>query len=308
MDSLSTLFQKGLYEELVRLTEGSHEPEDLYYRASALLALNRARESLEILIKNRDALFAFAPLGTMKGTIGARLYLGEYDKAYADLEDFKNRPYVNQECEEYIRDIPGLITKAIQDDIRNPRAEDASKSLSAASSDIERLRVLSSLQSQGDLKDKAEEVVALCDDDKAAPDVRTYALFLLVAAKYPGIVTFKRGGKIYQVVPKDLKRPYVDDDFLFLTKAFETDAENPDAGRIATSLLATLILVSYPEEAFPPEEVRLIEVAILKLAYESLREEADLKPLYESYDLRPEDVAEKAREITERLNREKGLN
>ena len=73
-------------------------------------------------------------------------------------------------------------------------------------------------------------------------------------------------------------------------------------------MLATLILVSYPEEAFPPEEVRLIEVAILKLAYESLREEVDLKPLYESYDLGPEDVAEKAREITERLNREKGLN
>ncbi len=300
MDNLQTLFEKGEFELILDLTSMSQEPEDLLYRASAYLALNKGEEALAVLTQNRDALFAFRPLAVMRATIEARLALGDPIEAYRDLNDFKNRPYVSQECEEYMKAAEEKIALAASTAIKKPegtKAEDLSKKPLNKEKPEEMLAILGTLSDPTKLGERIDELIPLLSDEKIPADVRSFALFLLVNAKYNKPVDFKRRGKIFRVVPKDLPVPYIGGDFPFLVKAFEKDSDSPDAAKVAQSYLATYILVMYPEDPFAPEDVRLYELAFLRMAYEALRMDYDLAPLAEAYKVDKDKLDETVRAV-----------
>ncbi len=295
MDNLKTLFEKGQFKALIDLTEGSKSPEDLLYRSSAFMALNKPDEALAVLLENRDGLFGFNALATMRGTIGARLALNDPVGAYRDLNDFKNRPYVSQQCEEYMqaaeKEISGFAAAAL------PRPKKESKPLTGGESPEEILSRVAELSTKERTPEDLEELKGILTSRKAPQQARFLALSLLSISKYNLPVDYYRGDRIFRVVPKDLPVPYTGGDFPFLAKALEKDADSPFAGKVATTLAATYVTFVYPEEPFKPEEVRLYELAFLLLSCRYLKAESDLSALCLAYGLDLPRVESKANEI-----------
>ena len=56
MDSLKTLMEKNQYDLVIKLTENSNDSISLFYRLSALVAVGKNNEALE-LIKNKRNMF-----------------------------------------------------------------------------------------------------------------------------------------------------------------------------------------------------------------------------------------------------------
>lgn len=291
MDNLDSLFAKGQYEIIVTLTEGSVEPEDIYFRVSSLFALNRPKDAFSCIEEHRDALYGYNPKGTLTAEVGGLLALEDYLGAEKAMRYYEEKPYVDIVYEEALVEYRKKIEEgkkkvfekyaSVVDD--SAAAVDALNKLNA--SDAEIYSAILAYQKDGSMPSRLDEFAKIVEDENRSAGVRLTCLLTLVAYKYPKAVSYNRRGRIFRLIPKDTKAPFVDDDFLFLTKAISEDAYSPDSARIAVNFLSGYIMAMYPEQALDPEKTRLIEIAFIKIAMDSLREEGDLTPLLESYGL-----------------------
>ena len=108
MDSLKSLMDKRQYDLVIKLTEDSQDMNYLFYRISALLATGRGEEALSVIKKNREILQGDLSL-LMKVHIEILCLLNNFDEAYEEIKYYENLPYVSQEVEEMIRDLPKLV-------------------------------------------------------------------------------------------------------------------------------------------------------------------------------------------------------
>ncbi|MFA6675902.1 MAG: hypothetical protein WCS49_03425, partial [Bacilli bacterium] len=99
---------KRQYQLVVKLTESSLEPTSLFYRISALLALGKGEEALACIKTNQKILEVNMAM-LMRIHVEILCLLTKFDEAYEALEYYKNRPYVSQEVEELIKELPQMI-------------------------------------------------------------------------------------------------------------------------------------------------------------------------------------------------------
>ena len=108
MDSLKSLMDKKQYELVLKITENSQDSLSLFYRLSALLAVNRINDALA-LIKDKRSILIAKPAILMKIHIEILCLLGRFDEAYEELNYYKELPYENQQTEELLNYLPKYI-------------------------------------------------------------------------------------------------------------------------------------------------------------------------------------------------------
>ena len=77
MDSLKSLLDKKQYDLILSLTEGSLDPEALVYRISAYLGKGDSASAQDLFFKNRDLLWSFNPVLTIKSNFELRFIAHE---------------------------------------------------------------------------------------------------------------------------------------------------------------------------------------------------------------------------------------
>ncbi len=287
MDELKKLIEERQFEKALELSQGSQEPEALFYRLSALLALNRSNDAMELLENHRSALFAFNPKATIRTNFELRFLRKEFDKAYKDAEEFESFPYVSQEIEEILR--------GLNDDIRaNEKLahgsaklddEELEELLLKSDDSMKVLSALNALKGK-DLSQYADLIAATLQRDALHADVRTFALLLLVSCKDAAIRNFSLHGCQYSLQPCSLRPPFVGYPYEDIKAALENEPIDPSVRGIALGLLDQTTLALYPRDLTNLGDPQLIAKAVSSLALSYLGQDGDC----------PED-AQKARSL-----------
>lgn len=246
MDSLKTLMDRKDYELVVKITEGTQDINHLFYRISALLALGRGEEALNVIKNNRKILENDLGL-LMKVHIEILCLLEKFDEAYEEIKYYENLPYVSQKVEELLKELPKMVR------------QEEKKAFSSKELDDEQLKTR--LKSKDpDVVLPAVDMVRNRDINKFMPDlerilvefpkqvIRSFTLLLLVQKQIDKQVKFNHIGKIIVINPKELEPPFVGEDFNNFVKAFQKEIKNPSVNDDAIQILSSYVIYMYPEK------------------------------------------------------------
>ena len=109
MQNFKAYLDQKKYDELIQIQNQAETGQDASCVLCALCSKGMGKEALAYLLKNRELLWSWNPLFTMKYDFECRFVLGQFDEAYEDLNYFNNLNYVSQEVEEYLRSAPKRI-------------------------------------------------------------------------------------------------------------------------------------------------------------------------------------------------------
>ena len=247
MDSLKTLMDKKQYDLVIKLTENSNDAIALFYRISALLAVGQSETALGVIKTKRLILQKRLSL-LIKFHIEILCLLKCFDEAYEELRYYQDLPYENQEVEEILRAMPNYIRKEEKDSYKTHHVDE----------DELRVRLLSK---------NDEEVLAALDEIKDLPInnfllnilkltkthsrqvIRSFALLLLVNAKYDKEVEFLHFDKLIKVIPASLEEPFRIpgfDSLENLSFALQSEYHDPSIAQNALQILSSYLLYIYP--------------------------------------------------------------
>lgn len=248
MDSLKTLMDKKAYDLVLKITENSTDAISLFYRISALLALAKVEDALNV-IKSKRTILEEKPSILIKIHIEILCMLGRFDEAYEELGYYQELPYESQETEELLRSMPNFIRQEEKKSYRHGLTED---------------EVIKKLLSKND-----EDVVAGINQVRAfsldsfllplfkilrsypRQAIRVCALLLLVEKKYDKEVEFLHFDKLIKVVPSSLEEPFAVNGFNNLEEisfAFQSEFHDPSVAENALQILSTYLLYIYPNK------------------------------------------------------------
>ena len=249
MDSLKTLMDKKQYELVLKITENSHDSLSLFYRLSALLAVNRINDALALIKEKRSTLLA-KPGILMKIHIEILCLLGRFDEAYQELNYYKELPYENQQTEELLNYLPKYIReeeKKLYKRQEVGQEEIRKKLLSKNDTDV-----LTALNAVREL-DLNSFLLPILNILKCYPKqmIRSYALLLLTAKSYDKVVSFLSQGQLIEVKPSELKDPFVLDnigDIEAISQLFQNTYHNPSLVQNAVNILSSYLIYIYPNK------------------------------------------------------------
>lgn len=246
MDSLKSLMDKRQYELVIKLTENATESTPLFYRISALLATGKGEAALECIKTNRKILEADLAM-LMKIHIEILCLLQKFDEAYEELRYYENLPYVSQQVEELLEDLPKLIRDEERKNasFRNLDQDDLLAELDSKDS-TEVLMALDIVRER-DVNvylNKIENVMV----NFPKQSIRSFALLLLVQKQVNRTVKFNHMGNIIELNPSLLEPPFVGDDFTQLVRKLDSDFRNPALSQNAVQILSTHVLYIYPDK------------------------------------------------------------
>ena len=249
MDSLKSLMDKKQYDLVIKLTENSNDAIALFYRISALLAVGQSETALGVIKTKRLILQKRLSL-LIKFHIEILCLLKRFDEAYEELRYYQDLPYDSQEVEEILRAMPNYIRKEEKNSYKTHHVDE----------DELRVRLLSK---------NDEEVLAALDEIKDLPInnfllnilkltkthsrqvIRSFALLLLVNAKYDKEVEFLHFDKVVKVNPANLPEPFSVPGFENLEKlsfALQNEYHDPSVAQNALHVLSSYLLYIYPSE------------------------------------------------------------
>ena len=141
MDSLKTLMDQKNYDLVIKLTENSNDAISLFYRLSALLAVGKSKEALN-LIKTKRLIMQKRLALLIKFHIEILCLLKRFDEAYEELKYYEELPYESQEVEEVIRSMPVYIRNEEKQVYAAPIDEDQLRAMLINGNDGEILAAL----------------------------------------------------------------------------------------------------------------------------------------------------------------------
>lgn len=245
MDSLKTLFDSKKYELILKITEGSHNPNDLIYRISSLMCLGKYNDALEVIDTHQEILnnniAAILPIH-----IQLLCTLERYDDAVDVLDYYSNLPYQSQVVEELLKKMPEYIaSQRKQSAGRYYTEEEIADKLTSNKNE----EVLFGL----DLVKKRDVFTFLKEISNILTSypnqtVRSLALMLLVEKEVDRQLNFLSEGEMINVNPKHLSHPFSDDIFTSFIKRFYSDFKDPILENSATHILSSYVIYTYPRE------------------------------------------------------------
>lgn len=266
MDSLKTLIDKRQYSLVLDLTKKSKDIDSISFRISAHIGLGRLEEALK-LIKNNQSKFSDGLFNIMRVHFEILLTLRKYDTAYEELKYYQNLPYISQEVEEYLNDAPNMIrTHERRYNTSRIRSKDEIVAiLQHEEDDLVLLTALNSIRNYN-INEFSDLLIWFMNRRNINTFVGTYPLFLLVSGGYDKTVSFKKNGRQYAVVPKDLEPPFENANYAVVNQTVEQTAKDPSVSEAALSLLNQLIIILYPDNIFDYDN-NLLSGALITLAY-----------------------------------------
>ena len=270
MDSLKSIYDKKNYQLILDLTNGTSDPEPLFYRASAFLALNKPDEAMDIFSKHRKELFTFNPLLTLKNNFEIRILLSEFDEAYEDYDEFKNYPYVSQAVEERLASLPQYLRSKERESLSaKPLSVEKAKEILKEKKDAYEVLLTLEAISKVAVDPFLEEIKDILKSS-LHPSVKTYALLLLINCKYDEEVTFTQGNNEYHLIPKNTIPPFAGNEYHRFKEELNEIAKDPSISKVAYSLFSDYTLAIFPLNPFKENDFSLLELVFLTLAKDYL--------------------------------------
>ena len=302
MDNLASLIEKKQYDLVLSLTERANDATSLFYRTVAYLELGKAEEAMRLLLENRDFLYQDSPIRTMKVNFELRFILKEFDEAYEDAKYFSNLPYVSQEVEEYLRDLPSLIRVNERQSSIKPRYSDdeVREILEKGKDPYEGMAILTNFNDAETIHYADSIAILLAKSDSSI--LKTFALLLLVKAKYDKEVFFEKNGKSYHLIPRQYLPPYGDKNYHALVKEIQDELKDPSMFEIAKNLVNNFLFEYFPDSAFSLYPKNLLAAAFIILSHDYLKVPFEEKGLLKKYGLAEKEVRSMIVKITEVLN------
>lgn len=267
MDNLKTLMDKKQYDLVIELTKNSIDPNDLFFRVSAFLASGKGQEALSVIESNRKILESDLSL-LMKVHIEILCLLNMFDKAYEEMEYYKNLPYVSQQVEEMLDILPKMIreeekkqyaSKNISDDELRKRLMSADEQLVLPSVDLLRDK---------DLNLFLQEIKHILKEFPIQ-SIRSFTLLLCVQKHLNQVLPFNHMGQIIEVNPSELEPPFIGDEFNSFLRYFQSEVKDPVVSENAIQIFSSFIIYIYPETITVSYPV--LALALKHIAYEYLR-------------------------------------
>ena len=244
MDSLKTLIDKKEYELVIKLTETSVVPNDLFYRISALIYLGRYEEALFV-IQDHQQILESNLVSLINAHINLLCALGRFDQAVATLDYYNNLPYQNQEVEELLRKMPEVIEleEKKQNTVRFYDDEQLEKYLK--SDKLEEVLIgLDTVRNRDVLTFLPVLQNLLVNHPQQM--VRSYTLMLLVQKEVDRELKMKSMDEIIDVNPKHLNPPFTSVVFNQTVKMMDSEFKDPTLAQNAAQFLSEYEMYTYP--------------------------------------------------------------
>lgn len=270
--NLKDLFNNKEYKKIIELTKDSKDPSELFIRLSSLIQLNEYDLAISLIENNRDILEKAMPYKLMQIHIELLLTKKDFNKAKVEAEHYQTLPYISQEVEEYLSNLPSLIEEAKNFKSGEQRLSyDEIDEVLAGSKDMgEVASVLFSLEDYNINKLVPTLDIFLVRND-IHPNLRTYALILLVQNHINDTFQILKDGKKLLVNPSKLNPPFNDVKFKeAFNKLNELNYKDPSLCNVAIQLFNNYILDTYPEDVLENEDIKTFVLAVTELAKDYL--------------------------------------
>ena len=272
MDSLKSLMDRKDYELVIKLTENSQDINYLFYRISAFLALGKGERALSTIKHNRKILEGDLSL-LIKIHIEILCLLNNFDEAFEELRYYENLPYVSQQVEEVLREMPKFIREEEKKSVasRELSNEELAKRLASNDQDV----VLPALDLLRDrdvnmFMPAVEKILVKFPKQS----IRSFALLLLVQKKIDRDVAFNHMGETIAINPSRLEPPFIGSEFNDFLRELQKELKDPAANENAIQILSSYIIYTYPIKLEVSYAV-LIE-ALRAIAFEYLQNSGEI--------------------------------
>lgn len=246
MDSLKSLMDRKDYDLVIKLTEDSQDKNYLFYRISAFLALGRGEDALLVIKNNRQILEADLAL-LMKIHIEILCLLNNFDEALQEIEYYKNLPYVSQQCEEIIRELPKLVREEEKKSLASTELSNDKLKERLKSSDMNAVLPALDIVRDRDVNMFLNEIqYIMLKFPKQS--IRSFALLLLVQKHIDKEFDFNHINKVIKVNPSKIEPPFIGNEFNDFVRALQNELRNPTVSEDAIQILSSYIIYMYPEK------------------------------------------------------------
>ncbi len=275
MDNFDTLFSKGEYELIVRVTENAKDAKSLFYRIAALSALGRYEDALSVINSHRIILEKEDLALLIKIHIDILEALEKFDEAYDEADYYNNLPYENQEVEEILRDLKKSIRR---EELQHLKKEEVKPQevktllLSKDSQDVAYgLSIVRNLEVTPYLDAIKNILVSF-----PSQIIRSVALLTLIEKKYSSPLAYNRLGKQIVVTPSELEELTTfssgEECLEKINEYLDKDTSLMDNAR---AILSTYALNIFPDDIDPLDELLIQGVANLAKRYMQMETSLD---------------------------------
>ena len=293
MDNLESLFNKKEYDLILDLTKESKDPKELLMRISCLMIQNKIDAALDEIEANQSLIEKSHQLRLM--TVHFELLLSKklFDEARLALKHYENLPYVSQEVEEFMREMKDRIEEEAHPKSHQKFDLDEIYDVLEKETESSKIsQVLFSLKNYN-LNIYIDSLKIFMKREDVNPNFRTYALIVLVDAKFDEEVEFLSRLGLIKVNPAKITPPFMTPPFNETCRLI-TEKCNHDVSMIETALhlFNCYVIDTYPEDIYVDTE-ELLSSAFVRIA------EAYLNKLHSSNDEKVIKLATKITKIIE---------
>ena len=258
------------YQQIINKLKDTKNNDELFILLNAYINEKLYEDAIK-LIENNSQLVKEKPLHIIKLHIELLLSLELFDEASIAYKKYLELPYISQEVEEYLKEIPSLIEE--RKDVNKNKTytiDEIDEILTTHYDQGKIMDVLFSLDNYNILKLLTPIEIFLLRKD-VHPSLRTYALISLVSNNISTPVQILKDGKKITVVPNKLKPPFCDDNFKKVIKYIESELyKDPSVQQIAFQLLNNYVLDCYPDDVLNDVDLNEFCLALTSLAKDYL--------------------------------------
>lgn len=258
------------YQQIINKLKDTKNNDELFILLNAYINEKLYEDAIK-LIENNSQLVKEKPLHIIKLHIELLLSLELFDEASIAYKKYLELPYISQEVEEYLKEIPSLIEE--RKDVNKNKTytiDEIDEILTTHYDQGKIMDVLFSLDNYNILKLLTPIEIFLLRKD-VHPSLRTYALISLVSNNISSPVQILKDGKKITVVPNKLKPPFCDDNFKKVIKYIESELyKDPSVQQIAFQLLNNYVLDCYPDYVLNDVDLNEFCLALTSLAKDYL--------------------------------------
>lgn len=258
------------YQQIINKLKDTKNNDELFILLNAYINEKLYEDAIK-LIENNSQLVKEKPLHIIKLHIELLLSLELFDEASLAYKKYLELPYISQEVEEYLKEIPSLIEE--RKDVNKNKTytiDEIDEILTTHYDQGKIMDVLFSLDDYNILKLLTPIEIFLLRKD-VHPSLRTYALISLVSNNISSPVQILKDGNKITVVPNKLKPPFCDDNFRKVIKYIDSELyKDPSIQQIAFQLLNNYVLDCYPDDVLNDVDLNEFCLALTSLAKDYL--------------------------------------
>ena len=207
-EKIKDYFEKGNFASVIKETLGSTDPEDLLFRVLSLEALHKYDDALLQYYKSRNLVENWDLISSCKALLFLLVYFKKETELTMEIEHFKDFPYINQETEEFMKNIDKYVQHLKE--YFNENNQDSAQNLADIKETLyngNKEEQLYAIKKIYDLESQGISCLGIVSDYLRKKTIfdTNYALLLdyAIFAKLPDKIFFKKQEKYFSIIPAE---------------------------------------------------------------------------------------------------------